>query len=38
MLAKNIARILVMDLGLMPGTAMKVEDDGQCSFTENKEA
>jgi hypothetical protein len=32
-LAKNIARVLVMmGLGPMPGTAMKVgEDDGQCS-------
>ena len=38
-LAKNIARVLVMmGLGPMPGTAMKVEDDGQCSFTENNEA
>ena len=38
-LAKNIVRILVMTgLGPMPGTAMKVEDDGHCSLTENKEA
>ena len=38
-LAKNIARVLVMmGLGPMPGTAMKVLDDGQCSLSESKEA
>ena len=38
-LAKNIARVLVMmGLGPMPGTAMKVGDDGQCSLSESKEA
>ena len=37
-LAKNIARVLVMmGLGPMPGTAMKVEEEAQCSLTENKD-
>ena len=37
-LAKNIARVLVMmGLGPMLGTAMKVGDDGQCSLSESKE-
>ena len=34
-LAKNIARVLVMmGLGPMPGAAMEVENDGQCSLAE----
>ena len=38
-LAKNIARVLVMmGLGPMPGTAIKVGDDGQSSLSESKEA
>jgi len=37
-LAKNIARVLVMmGPGPMPGTAMKVEEEAQCSLTENNE-
>jgi hypothetical protein len=34
-LAKNIARVLVMmGPGPMPGTAMKVEEEAQCSLTQ----
>ena len=37
-LAKNIARVLVMTgLGPMPGAAMEVKNDGQCSLAEKME-
>ena len=37
-LAKNIARILVMmGLGPVPGNAMEVEANEQCSLAENVE-